>query len=131
MNDLILWIKIIFTALITIITNLFGGFDLIFKTLIICMALDYLTGILCAIYQKKLSSKTGFKGIIKKAAILVVVSLASVVGTFSGLHEIRSLVISFYIANEGISILENAAKTDIPIMGKLKNILSQLENKNQ
>ena len=127
MNDFILWLKIAVTFLITVLTQIFGGFDLIFKTLIICMTLDYLTGILCAIYLKKLNSQTGFKGIIKKATILIVVALASVIGNYSGLYEIRNLVIGFYIANEGISILENASKTDIPIMGKLREILNQIE----
>ena len=127
MNNIIVWIKILFSLSVAVLEKLFGGFDLIFKTLIICMTLDYLTGILCAIYQRKLNSKTGFKGIIKKASILIVVALASVIGVYSGLCEIRSIVIGFYIANEGISILENAAKTDIPIMDKLKKILNQIE----
>lgn len=127
MNDFILWLKIAVTFLITVLTQIFGGFDLVFKTLLVCMLFDYLTGILCAIYLKKLNSQTGFKGIIKKATILIVVALASVIGNYSGLYEIRNLVIGFYIANEGISILENASKTDIPIMGKLREILNQIE----
>lgn len=127
MNNIIVWLKILFSVSVAVFEKLFGGFDIILKTLIICMALDYLTGILSAIYQRKLNSKTGFKGIIKKASILTVVALSSVIGVYSGLPEIRSLVIGFYIANEGVSILENAAKTDIPVMDKLKKILDQIE----
>lgn len=99
-----------------------------FKALIFCMVADYITGILCALYQKKLNSKTGFKGIIKKTVILIIVSLAVVAGKAANFSGLRDMVIGFYIANESLSILENAAKMNIPVVKKLETVLEQLKN---
>lgn len=110
------------------ISYLFGGFDMLLQTLIVCMCLDYLTGVAAAIYLKKLNSEVGFKGILKKFIILTIVALATCIEHITGTTLIRTVVISFYIANEGISILENAGRMDIPIVKNLKNILEQLKN---
>ena len=124
------WIKLFLGTLITLCSQLFGGFDLLFKSLIFCMVADYITGILCALYEKKLNSKTGFKGIIKKTAILIIVSLAVVAGKATNFDGIRNMVISFYIANESLSVLENAAKMDVPVISKLKKVFEQLKENN-
>jgi len=124
------WIKLFLGTLITLCSQLFGGFDLLFKSLIFCMVADYITGILCALYEKKLNSKTGFKGIIKKTAILIIVSLAVVAGKATNFEGIRNMVISFYIANESLSVLENAAKMDVPVISKLKKVFEQLKENN-
>ena len=129
-NNFSNWIKLFLGTLITLCSQLFGGFDLLFKSLIFCMVADYITGILCALYEKKLNSKTGFKGIIKKTVILIIVSLAVVAGKATNFEGIRNMVISFYIANESLSVLENAAKMDVPVISKLKKVFEQLKENN-
>ena len=99
--------------------------------LIVLMTLDYVSGVMCAIIDKKLSSAVGFKGIWKKVFILMLVGVAHiidlhVVGTGSAL---RGAVICFYMSNEGLSLLENAAHIGLPIPDKLRDILSQLHDK--
>ena len=99
--------------------------------LIIVVALDYITGLMCAVADKQLSSEVGFKGIFKKVLIFMLVGLANivdvhVVGTGSAL---RGAVVAFYLSNEGLSVLENAAHLGLPIPDKLKDILAQLHNR--
>lgn len=113
------------------VNYLYGGLDVALKTLILFMVLDYITGIICAIKEKKLSSEIGFKGLLKKVTILIVVAVgvqADMLINSGGV--IRSLIIFFYASMEGISILENAARMDVFVPEKLKEILLQLnENK--
>lgn len=110
---------------------LFGAWDKLMWALVILMILDYVTGVIKGIYTKTLSSDIGFKGLLKKTVILIVVALAHVVQELTGNNiAIREIVIMFYIANEGISILENAAVL-LPKMPKgLKDILLQLRGDN-
>ena len=108
-----------------------GGVDGLLTALIIFMVIDYITGLMCAIADKKLSSAVGFKGICKKVLIILLVGVAHivdlhVVGTGDAL---RSAVICFYLSNEGVSMLENAAHLGLPIPEKLKSILAQLHNR--
>ena len=108
-----------------------GGMDGLMIALIIFMVLDYITGLMCAIVDKKLSSAVGFKGICKKVLILMLVGVANVVdihivGTGSAL---RSAVVCFYLSNEGVSMLENAAHLGLPVPDKLKGILAQLHGR--
>ena len=108
-----------------------GGMDGLMIALIIFMVLDYITGLMCAIVDKKLSSAVGFKGICKKVLILMLVGVANVVdihivGTGSAL---RSAVICFYLSNEGLSLLENAAHIGLPIPDKMKDVLAQLHGR--
>ena len=108
-----------------------GGLDGLLIALIVFMILDYITGVLCAINDKKLSSAVGFKGICKKVLILMLVGMAHitdlyVVGTGSAL---RGAVLCFYLSNEGLSLLENAAHLGLPVPDKLKDVLSQLHNR--
>ncbi len=110
-----------------------GGLDGLLIALIIFMALDYVTGIMCAVLDKTLSSRVGFRGIFKKALILIMVGIANivdvhVVGTGSAL---RGAVICFYLSNEGLSLLENAAYIGLPVPEKLKEILSQLHRREE
>ncbi len=106
-----------------------GGFDGFLYCLVAFVILDYVTGVMVGIIEKKLSSEIGFRGIFKKILMFVLVG----VGNFIDLHLIgsgsvfRTAVLFFYISNEGISILENAAKIGLPIPQKLKDILSQLK----
>jgi len=108
-----------------------GGVDGLMIALIIFMVLDYVTGIMCAVLDKKLSSAVGFRGIFKKVLILMMVGIANivdvhVVGTGSAL---RGAVICFYLSNEGLSLLENAAYIGLPIPEKLKDVLAQLHGR--
>ena len=108
-----------------------GGMDGLMIALIIFMVLDYITGLMCAVSDKKLSSAVGFKGICKKVLILMLVGVANVVdihivGTGSAL---RSAVICFYLSNEGLSLLENAAHIGLPIPDKMKDVLAQLHGR--
>ncbi len=108
-----------------------GGVDGLMTALIIFMVIDYITGIMCAIVDKKLSSAVGFKGICKKVLIMMLVGVAHivdlhVVGTGEAL---RSAVICFYMSNEGVSVIENAGHLGLPIPEKLKEILAQLHNR--
>ena len=108
-----------------------GGVDGLMIALIIFMVLDYITGLMCAVVDKKLSSAVGFKGICKKVLILILVGVANVVdihivGTGSAL---RSAVICFYLSNEGLSLLENAAHIGLPIPDRMKNVLAQLHRR--
>ena len=121
-------IKGILGAVFTGVGYLFGGFDVMMQVLLFCIITDYISGIMAAIYLGKLNSKVGFKGIVKKIAILLVVALAVEIGRVTGADMIRGLVIGFYIANEGISILENVGRMDVPYLSKLKDILEQLKD---
>ena len=118
------------TGLIISVASFFiGDLDLMLKILICVMIVDYITGVICAIYNKKLSSKTGFNGILKKLCILSVICLSNFAGQVVGVEELRHIAISFYMANESISILENACRMGIAIPEKLKDVLEQLEKK--
>lgn len=108
-----------------------GGCDGLVYALILFVAADYVTGVMCAVVDKRLSSEIGFKGICKKVLIFVLVGLANIldvqiIGTGSVL---RTAVIFFYISNEGVSLLENAAHLGLPVPEKLKDILQQLHNR--
>lgn len=109
---------------------LFGQMDGLMYALIALMALDYLTGVLVAVAQKELSSKVGFKGIAKKVIILALVAVGHILDThvLGGGAVCRSAVSGFYIANEGISILENAAELGLPLPKKLVDVLKQLRD---
>lgn len=116
--------------IITCLTYFLGGFDLALKSLLIVMTIDYLTGVSSAIYNKKLSSKIGFKGIIKKFCYLLVIGLSVAIDNLTGQNGIiRSLVIYCFIANDGISIIENMGELDIKLPQKLIDTLEQLKKK--
>ena len=99
--------------------------------LIVLMALDYVSGVMCAVEDKKLSSAIGFKGICKKVLILMLVGVANIldVNVVGSGAILRGAVICFYLSNEGLSLLENAAYLGLPVPAKLKAILSQLHDR--
>lgn len=112
------------------IQNNFQNISLLFYALLIFMVLDYTTGVLVAIVHKKIDSKIGFVGILKKFFILLIFAMGLTIDTLIiGQGQMVTLVIvSFYIANEGFSILENAEKLNIPLPQKLIEILEQIKN---
>ena len=126
MENIIRGIKIAGGVISSVLTYLYGGADLLMKALVFCIIADYITGIMSAIYLKKLNSHTGYLGILKKIGVLLTVALGHIIGRLVGAENIRELVIGFYIANEGISILENVGRMDVPYLKKLKDVLEQL-----
>lgn len=126
-------IQIAVTALGGWLGYFLGGLDGLLIALLVFMALDYVTGVMSAVMDKKLSSAVGFKGICKKALILMLVGLANVIdlhviGTGSAL---RGAVIAFYLSNEGLSLLENASYIGLPVPDRLKEVLSQLHRRDE
>lgn len=103
-----------------------GGWDILLKTILFLAIVDYATGILKAVHQNQLSSEIGFKGLLKKITMFIVIAVAfAIQKLLNDTVPLREVVIMFYIANEGISLLENAAVM-APIPEKLKNVLLQL-----
>lgn len=126
------FINNIASVLLTTIIYLLGGMDIALKSLIIIIIIDYITGIASAIYNKKLSSKIGFKGIIKKFSYLCVVTLSVVIDNLIGQNGvIRTLVIYFFVANDGLSIIENMAEMDIKLPKKLIDSLEQIKERGE
>ena len=108
-----------------------GGCDGLLYALLAFVVIDYITGVMCAISDKTLSSEVGFKGICRKVLIFLLVGIANVldvqiIGTGSVL---RTAVIFFYISNEGVSLLENAAHLGLPVPEKIKTVLEQLHDR--
>lgn len=108
-----------------------GGCDGLLYALLAFVVIDYITGVMCAITDKALSSEVGFKGICRKVLIFLLVGIANVldvqiIGTGSVL---RTAVIFFYISNEGVSLLENAAHLGLPVPEKIKTVLEQLHDR--
>lgn len=113
------------------ICNWLGGADLLLKTIIILAVMDYVTGIIKGIYEKKLSSEIGFKGILKKIMIFIVIATAWTIQRLLGdAIALREIVIMFFVVNEALSLLENAAVL-IPVPDKLKETLLQLRDRGE
>ena len=124
-------IQLVFTAIGGWLGWFLGGCDGLLYALIAFVVIDYVTGVMCAINDKTLSSAVGFKGICKKVLIFLMVGIghildAKVIGTGSVL---RTAFIFFYISDEGISLIENAAHLGLPIPEKLRDVLEQLHNR--
>ena len=124
-------IQLIFTAVGGWLGYFLGGCDGLLYALIAFVVIDYITGVMCAIINKQLSSEVGFKGIFRKVLIFLLVGIANiidvqVVGTGAVL---RTAVIFFYISNEGVSLLENAGHLGLPIPEKIKTVLEQLHDR--
>ena len=124
-------IQLIFSALGGWLGYFLGGCDGLLYTLRAFTAMDYITGVMCAVNDKTLSSEVGFRGICRKVLIFMLVGIANildadVVGTGSVL---RTAVIFFYISNEGVSLLENAAHLGLSVPEKIKVVLEQLHNR--
>ncbi len=110
-----------------------GGCDGLLYALIAFVVADYITGVMCAVIDKKLSSEVGFKGIFKKVLIFLLVGIghvldSQVIGTGS---VMRTAVIFFYISNEGVSLLENCTHLGLPFPAKLKDVLEQLHDRSE
>lgn len=129
--------KEFFNAVIAVLgtglTYIIGGWDTVILVLVVMMALDYLTGVMGGFANKNLSSAIGFRGLLKKVTILIVLIVAVMLDRLlnAGSWVFRTLVAYFYICNEAVSLLENSAKIGVPIPRKLINVLEQLKKKNE
>ncbi|HEK9985610.1 TPA: phage holin family protein [Streptococcus equi subsp. zooepidemicus] len=124
-------IQLLFTAVGGWLEYFLGGCDGLIIALLLFVAIDYITGVMCAVADKKLSSEVGFKGICRKVLIFMMVGIANILDTkiIGSGSVLRSAVIFFYLSNEGISLLENAGHLGLPIPEKLKVVLEQLHDK--
>ena len=131
MKDVWNVVQVVFAAVGGGIGWFFGELDGFFYALLAFVVIDYLTGVMCAIADRSLSSEVGFRGIFRKVLIFVMVGAghildAQVIGSGDAL---RTVVIFFYISNEGVSLLENAAHIGLPVPEKLKDVLAQLHDR--
>ena len=110
-----------------------GGCDGLLYALLAFVVIDYITGIMCAVVDKKLSSEVGFKGIFKKVLIFALVGIGHILDTrvIGSGSVLRTAVIFFYLSNEGVSLLENATYLGLPIPQKLKSVLEQLHDRSE
>ncbi len=131
MEKLFNWISVFCGLIGGGLTYWLGGWDVLLKTIVFLAVADYVTGWIKGIYTKQLSSEIGFKGLLKKIVMFIVIAVAYVIqGLVGGKIPLREVVIMFYIANEGLSLLENAA-VFVPIPERLKAVLLQLREKDE
>lgn len=126
-------VQMVFTAVGGWLGWFLGGWDGLIYALIAFVAADYITGMMCAAVDRKLSSEVGFKGIFKKVLIFMLVGIGNIldVQVIGNGSVLRTAVIFFYISNEGISLLENAGHLGLPIPEKLKAVLEQLHDRSE
>ena len=131
MKEFWLMIRAVFTGLGGWMGYYLGGCDGLLYALIAFVIVDYLTGVMCAIADKKLSSNVGFKGICRKVLIFLLIGIANIIDIQVIGQEgiLRTAVIFFYLSNEGVSLLENAGHLGLPIPGQLKEVLEQLHKR--
>ena len=124
-------IQVIFAAIGGWLGYFLGGCDGLLYALLAFVALDYITGLMCAIVDKKLSSEIGFRGIFKKVTIFIMVGIGHIIDlqVLGSVGVLRTAVIFFYLSNEGVSLVENAAYLGLPIPEKLKAVLEQLHDR--
>lgn len=129
MTKLITWCKILFAEVGTILLYYIGGMDKLIYTLIAFVSVDYITGVISAVMHKELDSRVGYKGIFHKIIIFALVGIANLLdkNILNSQELLRTAVILYYIANEGVSIMENAGEIGIPIPQKLLDVLAQLK----
>ena len=124
MDKIFNWISVMFGLIGGVLSYWLGGWDVLLKTMV-----DYITGVIKGIYTKKLSSETGFKGLLKKIVMFIVIAVSfSIQELIGNTIPLREVVIMFYICNEALSLLENAA-VFVPIPDKLRDVLIQLRDK--
>ena len=131
MKEIWNWIQVTFAVVGGWLGYFLGGWDGFLYALLTFVVIDYITGLMCAVLDKKLSSEVGFRGIFKKVLIFSLVAIGHIIDkkVIGDGSVIRTAVIFFYLSNEGISILENAVHVGLPVPQKLKDILEQLHNR--
>lgn len=129
MDNVLKYLKTAIAVAGAAFTAFLGGWDIMLRVLVLFVAIDYVVGVTAAWFEKKLSSETGAKGIIKKFLLFVIVALAFQVDRAIGQEIFRSLAIWFYLANEALSIIENAGRCGVPIPAFLRTALEQMKQK--
>lgn len=125
------WISLLIGIAGGVLAHYMGGWDTLLRTILFLAVCDYVTGCIKAIYMKRLSSEIGFKGLLKKIVMFIVIAVSYIIQELiGGAIPLREVVIMFYIANEGISLLENAA-IFVPIPERLKDVLLQIRDKEE
>ena len=124
-------VQMVFAAIGGWLGYFLGGCDGLLIALVVFVVVDYITGVMCAIADHKLSSAVGFKGICRKVLIFLLVGIANIldVQVIRSGSVLRTAVIFFYISNEGVSLVENAAPLGLPVPDKLKDVLEQLHDR--
>ena len=128
------WIQIAIAGIGGFLGWFLGGLDGFLYALVAFVVADYVTGIFCAIHDRALSSRVGWRGIFKKAVIFILVGVGSILDRYvvqGDYHIIRNTIIFFYLSNEGISILENATLLGLPVPQKLRDVLAQLRDRDK
>lgn len=133
MKEIVLSFKLMVAMIGGFLNFAFGGLDGIMYALIVFIVVDYITGVIAAIVQHKVSSNIGFRGIAKKVTIFLLVIIANMIDIhiIKDGNTARTAVVFFYLSNEGISIVENASRIGLPVPQKLKSILVQLKEEGE
>lgn len=126
-------LQLIFATIGGYLGYFLGGFDGFMYALLIFMVIDYITGVMVAILEGRLSSAIGFRGLFKKILILIMVGIGNIIdiNVLNNGNAIRTAVIFFYMSNEGISIIENSVKIGLPVPKKLTEILEQINKESE
>ena len=127
MSNCIVWVKYSFALVGGFLTSLLGGWDMALKVLVLFVVMDYITGLVAAYFDQALNSKVGFRGIAKKIMLFVPVAVAYWLDMLLGQEILRNLAIFFYIANEGLSMIENLGRAGIPFPRQIQGALEQLK----
>ena len=128
-NRAIGYLKLAVAVVGTFLTTFFGGWDTMLRVLVLFVAIDYVVGVTAAWFEKKLNSEIGARGIMKKILLFVIVGVAYQLDVATGQEIFRSLAIWFYLANEALSVIENAGRCGVPIPEFLKAALEQMKQK--
>ena len=133
MKEIWNWIQLALSAVGGALGWFFGGMDGLIYALLVFVIADYITGVMCAIADKNLSSEVGFKGICKKVLVFILVGVGNIIDVqvLGQAGVLRTAVIFFYLSNEGVSLLENAGHLGLPIPAKLKAVLEQLHDRSE
>jgi len=128
------WIQVVVAGVGGFLSWFLGGMDGFLYALVAFVVADYITGVFCAIHDRALSSRVGWRGIFKKVVIFILVGVGTILDRYILLgenHIIRSAICFFYLSNEGISLLENATRLGLPVPRKLRDVLVQLRDRDK
>lgn len=125
--------QLVFTAVGGWLGYFLGGCDGLIIALVLFVVIDYITGVMCAVVDRKLSSAVGFKGIFRKVLIFMLVGIANIIDVqvIKSGSVLRTAVVFFYLSNEGLSLIENSVHLGLPVPEKLKAVLKQLNDKEE
>ncbi len=129
MDNVLVWVKYATAIVGGFITSLLGGWDMALRVLVLFVVLDYITGLVAAYCDQTLNSKVGFRGIAKKIMLFVPVAVGYWLDMLMGQEILRNLAIFFYLANEGLSMVENLGRAGVPVPDPIKDALIQIKGK--